>query len=87
METQKDMILKWLETGEPITPLDALQEFGCFRLGGRINDLRNEGYPIMTEMITRNKKTFARYWLKDVYDKRREKQIKKAEDFCEKVFA
>lgn len=63
METQKQMILKWLETGEPITPLEALREFGCFRLGGRIKDLRNEGYPIVTEMVTQGKKTFAKYSL------------------------
>lgn len=28
--------------GEKLTPMDALRRFGCFRLGARIWELRNE---------------------------------------------
>ena len=40
MTTQNDSIFAALVAGRRITPLDALQEFGCFRLGSRIWDLR-----------------------------------------------
>lgn len=33
----------------PITPLEALEQFGCMRLAARIKDLRDGGYPIITE--------------------------------------
>ena len=36
--------------GEKLTPMDALRRFGCFRLGARIWELRNEhGMDIRTE--------------------------------------
>ena len=37
--TQNDMILVALKNGERITPLSALEQFGCFRLSARIWDL------------------------------------------------
>lgn len=38
-----------LETGAPITPMEALELFGCFRLGARIYELKKEGLTIETE--------------------------------------
>ena len=32
----------------PLTPLDALMKYGCFRLSARINELRQIGYHIET---------------------------------------
>ena len=49
-ESQKKKILKHLQEGLSITPMEALREFGCFRLGARISELR-EDYPILTKMI------------------------------------
>lgn len=49
MKTQLDMILRWLIEYETITPIDAMREFGCMRLGARICDLRRAGYEIITE--------------------------------------
>lgn len=49
--TQNEMILVALKNGERITPLTALEKFGCFRLSARIWDLRNEGHPIKTKHI------------------------------------
>jgi len=57
--TQK--IKSWLLTGHKITPLQALEKWGCMRLGARIYDLRKEGYYVISEMITKNGKTFAQY--------------------------
>lgn len=41
--TQNEAILNYLKNGGELTPMDALKMFGCFRLGSRINDLRNQG--------------------------------------------
>jgi hypothetical protein len=48
-----------------ITPLEALHNFGCFRLASRINELRKEGYEIKTTMVEQNGKMFAEYSLKE----------------------
>ena len=50
MKTQSEMILKELKRGRRLTPLDALFEFNCFRLGARCYDLRQQGYNIVTEI-------------------------------------
>ena len=53
----------WVLSGKSITPLQALQKFGILRLGARILDMRNDGHNIITEMIERDGKRFARYKL------------------------
>lgn len=66
MTTQCDQIREWLEAGNSITPLEALQQFGCMALSQRIGELKREhGLSIETEMIELpNKKRVARYSLK-----------------------
>jgi hypothetical protein len=49
--SQTDMVLLYLQQGYPLTPLEALQKFGCLRLSGRIYDLRKMGYDIWEELI------------------------------------
>lgn len=56
-----DKIRAWLLRGYKITPLQALQKWGCMRLGARIHELRQEGMNITTTRITVNGKTFAQY--------------------------
>ena len=63
MNSQNKQILNHLESGKTITPIDALNLFGCFRLGARIHDLKSEGYDIKTEIRTVNGKRFAEYSL------------------------
>ena len=63
--TQSDQILAHLKSGNSITPLEALNLFGCFRLGARILDLRKEGYDIQTEIIHSAGKHFAKYYLEN----------------------
>lgn len=58
--SQKEMILEYLQLGNPITPLEALRHFGCFRLGARIADIKKDGHVIRTEMVT-DKRTGKRY--------------------------
>jgi hypothetical protein len=45
--TQAQEILKALQCGRRLTPLDALNDFGCFRLGARIHELKGMGYPTL----------------------------------------
>lgn len=47
--TQKEAVLKHLQRYGKITDLEAYQNYAIRRLGARIWDLRNEGYPIKTE--------------------------------------
>ena len=61
--SQTQQILNYLNQGNTITPIEALSLFGCFRLGARVNDLRNQGIKIETETVHENGKHFARYRL------------------------
>ena len=59
--TQTAAIRAALEAGEEITPMDALNRFGCFRLAARVDELRREGLPVETVVEQRGGKRFARY--------------------------
>lgn len=61
--SQSAAILAALEKGERITPIDALRDFGCFRLGGRIHELRQAGHPVLSTLVAINGKMVARYYL------------------------
>jgi hypothetical protein len=52
MQSQCASILKWLSEGKPLTPLMALDKFGCFRLAARIKNLKDDGHAITSNMIT-----------------------------------
>ena len=63
-QSQASAILQYLKEGKGITPIDALNLFGCFRLGARIADLKKMGYDIVTERIkVEGGKYVARYHL------------------------
>ena len=49
--TQTDQILSALKAGRHITPMDALREFSCFRLGARIHELKQAGHKIHTARV------------------------------------
>lgn len=62
--SQSSNILSHLKYNGSITPLEALQEYGCFRLGARVYDLRAQGHDIETEWLElANGKRVARYRL------------------------
>ena len=46
--SQRDMIRDALLSGRVISPIDALDNFGCYRLSSVIYDLRREGLDIIT---------------------------------------
>lgn len=60
-KSQNERIAAYLRKGGRLTPIDALNMFGCFRLGARIADLRKSGMKIVTKYVTENGKTFAQY--------------------------
>ena len=64
--TQTQQIYEHLSRGGSITPLEALQDFGCFRLASRISELRKAGHPIVVERVKDKKAngepmSYARY--------------------------
>ncbi|MBP5473677.1 MAG: hypothetical protein J6X92_02820 [Bacteroidales bacterium] len=63
--TQKDLIRSFLQAGRKITPMVALNEFGCFSLAQRIKELRREGLHICTtfKKDQNTNKVFAEYSL------------------------
>lgn len=62
--SQNKEILKYLREGNKITPLEALNLFGCLRLGARIFDLKEQGHNIETKRVTLgNGKRVAEYQL------------------------
>lgn len=63
-KTQLERIREYLKSGASITPLEALEYFGCFRLSDIIFRLKKEGFQFHTELI-KNKygNYFAKYSL------------------------
>ena len=60
--TQTNSILNYLQQGNTITPIEALNLFGCFRLSARILELRAKGFNITTE-LAKGEKRYAKYKL------------------------
>lgn len=67
--THNQLIRQRLLEGGSITGLEALRDFGCYRLASRISNLRREGLDIVKTMetginrVTGKPVTFARYSL------------------------
>ena len=61
--SQNSRILKHLMKGKTLTPIQALNLFDSWRLARCIGDLRKDGFPIKTTMVTKGKKRFAQYSL------------------------
>ena len=63
-ESQCTQILHDLIAGKRITPIDALEKYGCFRLSARISELKEVGWKIEKETVTlSNGKRIARYYM------------------------
>tara|TARA_S200002703_G_scaffold67185_1_gene58362 strand:+ start:2591 stop:2818 length:228 start_codon:yes stop_codon:yes gene_type:complete len=61
MSSQIKEIRHYLESGGKLTPLEALDKFGCFRLAAIVHNLREEGLNIKTTMVKQGQKSFAEY--------------------------
>lgn len=71
--TQKEMVLKYLRENGSITTLESMKHLLILDLQSHIRTLRNEGYEITDEYITKKniygtKSTFKRYFLKEGKD-------------------
>lgn len=62
-KSQNEIVLAHLESGRSLSPLEALERYGIFRLGGRVFELKKQGVSIVTKMVTKNGKRFAEYSL------------------------
>ena len=67
--TQCERILRHLKDYGSITPVEALREYSCMRLGARIHDLKKQGHDITSEIVKGENRYgeathFARYTLR-----------------------
>lgn len=63
--TQEAAILAHLKTGASISSLEALNQYGCFRLASVIFNLRKAGYAIKSTQGRHAEKRFAVYRLEE----------------------
>ena len=64
IKSQTKKIAEHLMSGKSITPIEALNKYGCFRLGARIHDLKHkQGFSIETKTVENEGKRFAEYSL------------------------
>ena len=67
LKPQAIAILRHLETGQAITDAQARDLYGCTRLGARVLELKQAGYPVVSELISvatrHGKARVARYTL------------------------
>ena len=64
-QSQSSLIKNHLISGATLTAIDALRNFGCFRLSGRIYDLKKEGLNIESRTIhSLDGKNFSEYYIK-----------------------
>ncbi len=61
--TYQDMMLRDLKNGKTVSPLMALRNYGCLRLGDVAFQLRKKGYKVVTTMVERNGKRYGVYSL------------------------
>jgi hypothetical protein len=62
-ESQKEVILRYLENGGTLTVAEALNKFWCYALSQRCGELRRDGHPVGSRMIkTHNAKRIAEYF-------------------------
>ena len=63
-KTQKQIIEGYLLAGNSITPLEALERFGCFRLAAIIHQIREKRHVYTTMITNKYGNRFAKYSLK-----------------------
>lgn len=67
---QTRRVIDYIERFGSITTLEAVRDLGVMRLASRINDLRKEGYPIVSEYIKVKNRygehtSVKRYWIEE----------------------
>lgn len=59
--TQKEKVLNHLIKNRSITPIQALNKYGVFRLAAVVRKLKDCGYIIGSERVSKDGKSFAKY--------------------------
>ena len=70
---QKEQILELMREGW-VSPILALEECGCFRLGARLLEIKNEGYPVEERWVERESRFGKKTW-KEFRLRKHEEQI------------
>ena len=60
-DTQINDILKHLQSGLPLTPIEAMKRYQCMRLAAVVHTLRDRGHAIITTMTGNGRKRYATY--------------------------
>lgn len=68
--TQCERVLQYMQDFGSINPMQALGDLGCYRLGARIYDLRQDGHHITRRMVSAKNRygesvSYAEYRLED----------------------
>lgn len=50
-QSQNQLIKAHLESGKPLTGMEALHRYGCFRLPARIADIKAQGVPVESKLV------------------------------------
>ncbi len=69
--TQTEKILRHIAEHGSITPVEALQEYGCMRLASRMCDIKRAGYHVRSVMETSRNRygdtvRYARYSIEEL---------------------
>lgn len=62
--SQEQNVIYHLTNIGPLTPIDALKQYGCFRLAAVVHLLKQQGYNIETTMVSNGRKRYASYSIK-----------------------
>ena len=74
--TQCDRVYKYIEQFGSITSLDAFRDIGCCHLSSRICDLKQQGKPIKSEMISSKNRYGETIYYKKYYLEKSTPQIR-----------
>lgn len=66
-EPQNKQIRAHLMSGKSLTPLEALNLYGCFRLASRIHEIKDQGVDIDKIMVDVGRKKVAMYFCPKVF--------------------
>ena len=61
--SQNNIVLKHMQSGRPINPKIAYEDYKIMRLASRISDLKREGHTILDKTIRNGKTHYSEYYM------------------------
>ena len=61
--SQNNIVLKHMQSGRPINPQIAYEDYKIMRLASRISDLKREGHTILDKTIRNGKTHYSEYYM------------------------